>query len=192
MKPFAGTQDIKAKVALADLAGEKTLAELAQLYVEAPSIMSLKRQKRQLANDTQNWSTHLQHPLMGAHILRDQLNSYVIAVARTHVGSIIKRMGIEAIYKKPSTSKKHPGHKYCQAGLGSGYHLYPNCRWTHPMARGFVYLTAGDGPSQPESIGHKSCNHFGDVSGNECFSTGIQSVWDPEYCQYWPGESIQG
>ena len=116
-------------MALADLAGEKTLAELAQLYVEAPSIMSLKRQKRQLGNDTQNGSTASAAPsYMGAHILRDQLNSYVIAVARTHVGSIIKRMGIEAIYKKPSTSKKHPGHKYCQAGLGSGYHLYPNCR----------------------------------------------------------------
>jgi len=44
-------------------------------------------------------------------MLRDQLNRAGCAVGRTHVGTLMKRMGVEALYRKPETSKKHPGHK---------------------------------------------------------------------------------
>ena len=54
---------------------------------------------------------HLEHPFMGARMLRDQLDRAGVDVGRKHVGTLMKRMGIEALYRKPGTSKKHPGHK---------------------------------------------------------------------------------
>ncbi len=56
---------------------------------------------------------HLEHPFMGARMLRDQLNREGLDVGRKHVGTLMKRMGIEALYRKrkPGTSKRHPGHE---------------------------------------------------------------------------------
>ena len=48
---------------------------------------------------------------MGARMLRDQLNRERFDVGRNHVGTLMKRMRVEALYKKPNTSKKHPGHQ---------------------------------------------------------------------------------
>ncbi len=65
---------------------------------------------------------HLEHPFMGARMLRDQLNREGFDVGRKHVGTLMKRMGMEALYRKPGTSKKHPGHDvypYCCAGSPS-------------------------------------------------------------------------
>jgi len=49
---------------------------------------------------------HLEHPFMGARMLQDQLNRSGFAVGRKHVGTLMKRMGVEALYRKPGTSKK--------------------------------------------------------------------------------------
>ena len=54
---------------------------------------------------------HLEHPFMGARMLRDQLNRDEIDIGRKRVGTLMKRMGVEALYRKPGTSKKHPEHK---------------------------------------------------------------------------------
>ena len=53
---------------------------------------------------------HLEYPFMGARMLRDQLNREGFDVGRKRVSTWMKRMGVEALYKKPNTSKKHPGH----------------------------------------------------------------------------------
>ncbi len=53
---------------------------------------------------------HLEHPFMVARMLRDQLNWEGFDVGRTHVGTLMKRQGIEALYSNPGTSKKHPSH----------------------------------------------------------------------------------
>ena len=90
---------------------------------------------------------HLEHPFMGARMLRDQLNREGFKVGRKHVGTLMKRMGIEALYRKPGTSKKHPGHEihpYLLRGLNINR---ANQVWALdttyiPMAKGFVYLTA--------------------------------------------------
>lgn len=90
---------------------------------------------------------HLEHPFMGARMLRDQLNRDGVAVGRKHVGTLMKRMGVEALYKKPGISKKHPGHEiypYLLRGLAINR---ANQVWALdttyiPMAKGFVYLTA--------------------------------------------------
>lgn len=90
---------------------------------------------------------HLEHPFMGARMLRDQLNREGFNVGRNHVGTLMARMGMEALYRKPGTSKKHPGHEIYPYLL-RGLHINrANQVWALdttyiPMAKGFVYLTA--------------------------------------------------
>ena len=90
---------------------------------------------------------HLEHPFMGARMLRDQLNRSGVAVGRKHVGSLMARMGIAALYRKPGTSKKHPGRKVYPYLLRGLLIERSNQVWALdttyiPMAKGFVYLTA--------------------------------------------------
>jgi putative transposase len=59
----------------------------------------------------------------------------------------MKRMGIEALYRKPSTSKPAPGHLIYPYLLRKLSVTRPNQVWAMdityiPMARGFVYLAA--------------------------------------------------
>jgi len=54
---------------------------------------------------------HLEHPFMGTRMLRYQLNRQGFPVGRKHVRSLMARMGMEALYRKPGTSMKHPGHE---------------------------------------------------------------------------------
>ena len=90
---------------------------------------------------------HLEYPFMGSRMLRDQLGREGIVVGRKHVSTLMTRMGIEALYRKPKTSKKHPGHTiypYLLRGMAINR---ANQVWALdttyiPMARGFVYLTA--------------------------------------------------
>ena len=90
---------------------------------------------------------HLQHPFMGARMLRDQLNRAGHGVGRRHVGTLMKRMGVEALYRKPGTSKKHPGHKvypYLLRGLtvNRANQVWALDTTYIPMAKGFVYMVA--------------------------------------------------
>ena len=54
---------------------------------------------------------HTELPFAGARMLRDLLKLDGEKVGRKHVSTLMKKMGIEALYRKPNTSKKHPGHK---------------------------------------------------------------------------------
>jgi putative transposase len=90
---------------------------------------------------------HLDHPLMGARMLRDMLNREGVLIGRRHVATLMKRMGIEAIYRRPNTSKPAPGHKIYPYLLRKLKIEKPNHVWAMdityiPMARGFVYLAA--------------------------------------------------
>ncbi len=90
---------------------------------------------------------HLEYPFMGARMLRDQLNREGYDAGRKHVGTLMKRMGIEALYRKPGTSKKHPGHEIYPYLLRNLAINRANQVWALdttyiPMAKGFVYLTA--------------------------------------------------
>ena len=90
---------------------------------------------------------HLDHPFMGARMLRDMLNREGVLIGRRHVATLMKRMGIEAIYRRPNTSKPAPGHKIYPYLLRGKKIEKPNHVWAMdityiPMARGFVYLAA--------------------------------------------------
>ena len=54
---------------------------------------------------------HLEHPFMGARMLRDQLARQGIKAGRERVRTLMRKMGIEALCPQPGTSKAAPGHK---------------------------------------------------------------------------------
>jgi putative transposase len=54
---------------------------------------------------------HLDFPFAGSRMLRDLLAGDGFKVGRRHVATLMKRMGIEAIYRKPDTSQPAPGHR---------------------------------------------------------------------------------
>lgn len=90
---------------------------------------------------------HLEYPFMGARMLRDTLNREGFEVGRKRVAGLMRRMGIEALYRKPNTSKKHPGHAIYPYLLRGLKIEQANRVWAMdityiPMARGFVYLAA--------------------------------------------------
>src|SRR6202162_3952761 len=90
---------------------------------------------------------HLELPFAGSRMLRDLLNAEGLVIGRQHVATLMKRMGIEAIYRQPNTSKPAPGHKIYPYLLRNVPVIRPNQVWAMdltyiPMARGFVYLAA--------------------------------------------------
>jgi len=90
---------------------------------------------------------HLEFPFAGSRMLRDRLNQEGTKISRRHVATLMKRMGIEALYRKPSTSKPAPGHKVYSYLLRGVTINRPNQVWAMdityvPMARGFVDLAA--------------------------------------------------
>jgi putative transposase len=54
---------------------------------------------------------HLECPFAGARMLRDLLNAEGFKVGRKHVASLMRKMGIEALYRKPKTTRRHPEHR---------------------------------------------------------------------------------
>src|SRR4051812_17253963 len=54
---------------------------------------------------------HLDFPFAGSRMLRDLLTAEGYQVGRRHVATLMKRMRIQAVYRKPNTSKPAPGHK---------------------------------------------------------------------------------
>jgi|TARA_Y100000310_G_scaffold220988_1_gene222543 putative transposase len=89
---------------------------------------------------------HLEAPFAGARMLRDLLNDEGCKVGRKHVATLMRKMGIEALYRKPRTTKPHPQHKVYPYLLRNRSITRPNQVWAMdityiPMKRGFVYLT---------------------------------------------------
>jgi putative transposase len=90
---------------------------------------------------------HLEHPFMGARMLRDSLRREGFAVGRKHVATLMARMGVEPLYRRPRTTRKHPGHQVYPYLLRGLVIERSNQVWAMdityiPMARGFVYLAA--------------------------------------------------
>jgi len=103
---------------------------------------------------------HLEHPFMGARQLRRQLGREGIHAGRRHIGTLMRRMGIEALAPQPGTSQAAPGHKIYPYLLRKLAVTRANQVWALdttyiPMARGFVYLTAVVDVASRRLLAHK-------------------------------------
>ena len=90
---------------------------------------------------------HMEFPFAGSRILQGLLVQEGFKVGRLHVATLMKRMGIEAIYRRPNTPKPAPGHKICSCLLRKLPMSRPDQVWAMAitciaMARGFISLAA--------------------------------------------------
>ena len=90
---------------------------------------------------------HLEFPFAGSRMLRDLLRQEGVETGRLHVATLMKKMAIASIYRRPNTSKPAPGHKIYPYLLRKLPIVRPNQVWATdisyiPMAKGFVYLVA--------------------------------------------------
>ena len=90
---------------------------------------------------------HMELPFAGSRMLRDLLRQEGSKIGCLHVAMLMKKMAIEAIYRRPNTSKPAPGHKIYPYLLRKLAIVRPNQVWATdisyiPMAKGFVYLVA--------------------------------------------------
>jgi putative transposase len=90
---------------------------------------------------------HMDYPFAGARMMGLLLRQEGFRIGRKHSATLMKKMGIEALYRRPRTSKPEPGHRiypYLLKGMAVDR---PNQVWAMdityiPMAKGFVYLAA--------------------------------------------------
>ena len=86
---------------------------------------------------------HMEFPFAGSRMLQGLLVQEGFKVGRLHVATPIKRMGIEALYRKPNTSKPAPGHK-----------IYPY------LLRGLPITRSGGGITEAENHLENAQNQF--------------------------------
>jgi putative transposase len=128
---------------------------------------------------------HLEHPFMGARMLRDQLLRQGFSVGRRHVRTLMLRMGIEALAPQPGTSKAAPGHKVYPYLLRSVAITRSNQVWALdttyiPMARGFVYLTAVVDVASRKVLAHKVATTLEAVHAKEVIEQAFARYGVPE------------
>jgi len=90
---------------------------------------------------------HLEYPFAGSRMLRDLLRLRGVVVGRKHVATLMRRMGIAALYRHPRTTQPHPGHQVFPYLLRDREITLPNQVWAMdltylPMRHGFRYLVA--------------------------------------------------
>ena len=90
---------------------------------------------------------HLKYPFYGSRNIRDELRDRGYKVGRGHVSTLMKRMRIEALYRKPRLSKPHQGHKIYpyllrDLDITRANHVWASDITYLPMAKGFCYLVA--------------------------------------------------
>jgi putative transposase len=84
-------------------------------------------------------------PSRGSRSIKRQLKRESIRVNRKRIQRLMRLMGIEAVYPKPRTTRRHPDHKVYPYLLRHMTIERPNQVWAAdityvPMNRGFMYL----------------------------------------------------
>jgi len=88
---------------------------------------------------------HLEYPFAGSRMLRDLLRLRGVAVGRKRVATLMRRMGLEALYRHPRSTQPHPGHQVFPYLLRDLAITRPNQVWAMdltyiPVRHGFLYL----------------------------------------------------
>ena len=110
---------------------------------------------------------HMNYPFAGARMLRDLLNRQCdgdgvmfTPVCRKRISRLMRRMDINALYRRPGTSKRHPGHTVFpyllkQLNILTSNHVWALDTTYIPMKQGFVYLTAVIDWASRKVLAHK-------------------------------------
>jgi putative transposase len=90
---------------------------------------------------------HLEFPFAGSRMLRDLLRNEGQSVGRKRIRRLMRQMGIEALYRKPNTSRRHAAHPVYpyllrNLSIDRSNHVWATDITYIPMRRGFVYLVA--------------------------------------------------
>jgi putative transposase len=109
---------------------------------------------------------HLDHPFAGSRMMRAMLVNEGTVIGRTHVRTLMRRVGIEALYRRPRSSKPAPGHKIDPYLLRDMTINRPNQVWATdityiPMARGVCLPRRGAGLVQPACVVVAGLDHAG-------------------------------
>jgi putative transposase len=128
---------------------------------------------------------HLEHPFMGARMLRRQLARQGIHAGRRHIRTLMLRMGIEALAPQPGTSKAAPGHKIYpyllrQLAISRANQVWALDTTYIPMARGFVYLTAVVDVVSRKVLAHKLAITLEAVHAREVIEQAFARYGTPE------------
>ena len=128
---------------------------------------------------------HLEHPFLGARMLRDQLARQGIHAGRRHIGALMQRMGITALAPQPGTSKRAPGHKIYPYLLRKVAVTRANQVWALdttyiPMARGFVYLTAVVDVASRRVLAHRVAITLEAIHAKEVIEQALAKYGTPE------------
>jgi putative transposase len=112
------------------------------IYYEAVPIS-----KRDLELMRLIYEIHLKYPFYGSRSIHNELRDLGHDVGRGHISTLMKKMGIRALYQKPRLSAPHPDHKvypYLLRGveISRANHCWAADITYLPMARGFCYLMA--------------------------------------------------
>jgi putative transposase len=81
----------------------ESTSERSSLYYEAVRTSGRDLDLMRLVDEI-----HLKYPFMGSRGIRDQLQDMGHKVGRQHVGTLMRKMRIAALYRKPNPSKPHP------------------------------------------------------------------------------------
>ena len=75
----------------------------------------------------------LKTPFLGSRRMAKHLRAKGYNVSRKRVRRLMRKMGIEAIYPKPRTTrpKAEPGHRLSQPGVVRRYNLHPHAPRLH-------------------------------------------------------------
>ena len=145
---------------------------------------------------------HLDYPFAGSRLLRDMLNREGFKVGRKHIATLMKRMGIEALYRKPNTSKPAAGHKIYPYLLRGMTINRSNQVWAMdityiPMAKGFVYLCAVVDWASRRILSHRVSNcmdtHFCLEALEEAFDLyGQPAIFNTDQGSQFTSEAFTG
>ena len=147
---------------------------------------------------------HLEFPFAGSRMLRGLLVAEGCKIGRRHVKTLMRRMGIEALYRRPRTTKPEPGHKIYPYLLRGVEITRPNQVWAMdityiPMARGFVYLAivldwfsrrvlswrvsiTMEAAFCVEALEDALARHSGALGGTTCSSSGFGAALNTRRC----------
>ncbi|MCC2676499.1 MAG: integrase, catalytic region [Ramlibacter sp.] len=128
---------------------------------------------------------HLIEPTAGSRMLRDRLRLEGFVVGRRHIRTLMRRMGIQTVYRAPRTSDPHPGHRVFpyllrDLSIERCNHVWALDTSYIPMARGFVYLTAVIDLASRAVLAHRVATTLEACHAREVIETAIVRYGAPE------------